>query len=353
MTRGQVIDGLATRLCEALPDIVFLVDPGGTVHFCNRRAARLIGRPATEIVGRRLVDFVAGAHQPVLAQIMRCARSGSPLPGTLRLATPSGEVVLQVRGAALGTDLDRRLIFLQCVQKHQASQLFVELNTRLTRLTDELHRRSRLHAQLQRTLDERDVLLREVHHRVRNNLQVITSFLSLQARETNSRPARLALREAQARIRALGVIHGQLYTQEHPGEVDFSQLVPALCTQLLGVYGTGRDRVRFEVALPTWPIDLDRAVPLALLITEAVTNALKHAFPNEREGTVWIGLREADPGRRLRIVDDGIGLPAGQGARLRGSLGMRLMRALAEQIGSELELRSDQGVEVEITLIDA
>lgn len=348
-----MIDSLTARLFEALPDIVFLVDQSGRVHLCNRRAARLLGCPMGEIIGRPLTDFVAGAHDPVLASLRRWAGSGSPLPGKLRLATPSGEVALQARGAALGHDHEGKLIFVQCTEKHKSSELFLDLNTRLSRLTDELHRRRALHSKLQRALDDREVLLKEVHHRVRNNLQVITSFLSLQARETDSEMARLALREAQARIRTLGLIHGQLYTQQDLAAVDFNQFVPALCAQLMTVYGTPAEQVSFEIGMPTWLLDLDRAVPLSLLITEAVTNALKHAFPHDRRGTVWIETRQHDSGRTLRIADDGIGLPAGQGVRLRGSLGMRLMRALADQVGGELELGSEQGVEVLITLSDA
>lgn len=345
-----MIDSLTRRLCETLPNIVFLVDPDGTVHFCNRRAARLLGRPAAEIIGRSLVEFVSGAPEPVLAHVGRCARSGSPLPGPLPVATPEGPVTLRARGAALRTGNGDTLVFLQCEEKRQASELFLQLNARLSRLTDELHRRRRLHANLQRALDEREVLLKEVHHRVRNNLQVITSFLSLQARETDSKMARLALREAQARIRALGVIHGQLYAQDNLGEVDLGQLVPALCTQLMTVYGVAPERVRFVTVLPRWLIDLERAVPMALLLTEALTNALKHAFPDGRTGTVRVELDERAPRRVLRIADDGVGLPADRTAAWRGSLGMRLMRALAEQIGGELEIRSASGVEVLVTL---
>jgi two-component sensor histidine kinase len=348
----SAIDGLADRLCDALPEVALLVDRGGTVLLANRRAARLLGRRADEIIGRPVTEFLAGDPAPALAYLARCARSGEPLPGALALATSSGPDLQQAHGAALRADDGSTLVFLRCVEKRQASRLFLELNTRLARLNDELYRRGRLQAELQRALDEREVLLREVHHRVRNNLQVITSFLNLQLRGVDSEVSRQALLEAQTRIRALGVIHGQLYAQDNLGEVDVARLVPELCCQLAVIYGMPRERVRFAVALPPWPLDLNRAVPLALLITEAVTNALKYAFPDGRSGTVTIVLEPGSGARVLRIADDGVGLPAGTCDGNTRSLGWRLMGALADQLDAGLDVRSNGGVEVRLALPD-
>jgi two-component sensor histidine kinase len=156
--------------------------------------------------------------------------------------------------------------------------------------------------------------------------------------------------EKQTRIRTLGLIHGQLYAQDNLGEVDVAAFVPELCAQLASVYGAGEERVRFRIALPPWRLDLGRAVPLALLITEIVTNALKYAFPGERTGTVAVELRNDDRERVLRIVDDGVGLPEGAAEPDRRSLGLRLMHALADQLDARLEVLNRDGVEVRITL---
>ncbi|HET6518639.1 MAG TPA: histidine kinase dimerization/phosphoacceptor domain -containing protein [Geminicoccaceae bacterium] len=350
-----MIGGSARQLCDALPEVVFLVDLRGSVVLANGRAARLLGRRADQIAGRPLAEFVAGDPAPARAYLARCARSGAPVPGALRLATPRGDIVQQAQGAAVTTDDGARLVFLRCTEKREASRLFLDLNARLARLSDELYKRGRLQAELQRAVGEREVLLKEVHHRVRNNLQVITSFLNLQLRGLESDAARRALREAQTRIRTLGLIHGQLYAQDNLAEVDFAEFVPELCAQLASVYGVAGERVRFRIALPPWRLDLGRAVPLALLVTEAVTNALKYAFPGERSGTVAIELREADGGggaRLLRVADDGVGPFEGALDEGRRSLGLRLMHALAEQLDARLEILSRGGVEVRITLPD-
>lgn len=347
-------DGLASRLCEALPEFVFLLDRAGTIHVCNSRAARLLGRAVPELTGRPLLDFVAEQPAAAHAYLRRCAGSGEPLPGALclRAGEGGGPVRLQTRGSTVRSDQGTRLIFLRGVERQRASQVFVDLNARLAQLADELHRRRRLQLELEQALDDREVLLREVHHRVRNNLQVVTSFLRLQAREVDSEPARVALREAQARIRTLGLIHGQLYGEAHFREVDLGGLVPALCPQLASVYGSPPDQIRFEVVLPSWLIELNRAVPLALLVTEAVTNALKHAFPGGRRGTVRIDLEHGEDGAVLRIADDGVGLPTHPRAATHSPLGMRLMAALAEQAGVRLEVRSERGVEVRIAMLE-
>lgn len=346
-------DSLASRLCEALPEIVFLLDPAGTIRLCNSRAARSLGRAVPDLSGRPLLDFVAEEPAAARAYLRRCAGSGAPLPGVLCLrAGEGGRVLLQMRGSTVRTDEGTRLTFLRGVERQHASQVFLDLNARLARLADELHRRRRLQIELQQAVEDREVLLREVHHRVRNNLQVITSFLSLQGREVESESARVALREAQARIRTLGLIHGQLYGEAHFSEVDFGTLVPALCPQLAAVYGSAPDQIRFEVTLPSRVIELNRAVPLALLVTEAVTNSLKHAFPDGRTGTVRIDLEQGEDGAILRIGDDGVGLPEHSHSATRGPLGMRLMAALADQAGVRLEIRSERGVEVRIAIVE-
>lgn len=342
--------GVLPRLCDALPDLVFLLDGRFVIGLANRRAARLLGRSAAEMVGRPLLELVAGDPAPIETYLQRCARSGEPLPGSVPLATPSGPMTLHARGAAIKGDGGVNLVLLRCLEKPQVSRLFQNLNARLAHLADELHRGRRLQIELRDALEERELLLKEVHHRVRNNLQVVSSFLSLQAREAGNEVVREVLREAQTRIRALGLVHGQLYKEHRLGEVDLGELVPELCVQLASVYGVPKERIGFAIALSPWSLELNRAVPAALLITEAVTNALKHAYPEGRSGTIRVHLEQHRDTRILCIGDDGVGLPETRTRGRKGSLGMRLMQALAEQLDSRLEVRSTDGVEVRLAL---
>lgn len=345
-----MIDSLLLRLCDALPDVVLLLDREWTVRAANRRAGRLLGLPAAQIVGRPVLDLIDGEPAVTRSYLARCAGSGSPLPGALVLRTPSDPAALQVRGAALKADDGAAFILLRGIEKPKATELFLDLNARLSRLSDELHRRNRLQTELMRRLNEREVLLKEVHHRVRNNLQVITSFINLQLHEVGSEAARHVLREVQARVRVLGLIHGQLYAQDDLAEVDLGRLLPALCAELATVYGIAPTRVRLAIDVPPWPVGLGPAVPIALLTTEVVTNALKHAFPAGRSGTVRIELEQRDDSQLLRIADDGIGWPDARRGGARRALGMRLLEVLAEQVEGELEVRSTTGVEVLLVL---
>ena len=136
-----MVDSLARHLCDALPEAVFLVDLRGAVVLANARAARLLGRRADEIAGRPLAEFVAGDPAPVRAYLARCARSGAPLPGTLRLATPQGPALQQAQGAAVVAHDGGRLVFLRCTEKREASRLFADLNARLARSTKRSRRK--------------------------------------------------------------------------------------------------------------------------------------------------------------------------------------------------------------------
>ena len=192
-----------------------------------------------------------------------------------------------------------------------------------------------------------DTLLNAVHHRVRNNLQVITSFLNLQMSKHGPGIVREALREAQARIQALALVHNQLYSESNLDRIDIAQLLPRLALNVVKIYGaTGR--VAVSTALFPWSMSVARASPLALLATETVTNAVRHGFPGERSGTIKLeAWRSADERPTLRIADDGVGMPVGQDGSQR-SIGLDVMRALATQLDARLDIRSGAGVVVEV-----
>ncbi len=193
---------------------------------------------------------------------------------------------------------------------------------------------------LERSLADKEVLLKEVHHRVKNNLQTVISLLALRSRRTASPIAREAIAAAQTRIRALALLHTHLYQQEDIRRVALRPFLTELC----GLVETAVDGVGVPVTLhlDVAPIDIDaeRAIPLALLVVEAVSNAYEHAFEGRASGNIAVTLRRLDEDRlELQVADDGIGI--GDGAN--GGLGLTLARLLAGQIGGELRLGSGTG----------
>ncbi len=222
-----------------------------------------------------------------------------------------------------------------------------ELGSTFTDMADRIAARE---AELQASLAQKEVLLKEIHHRVKNNLQIVSSLLNLRARSIKNTAIREALEEVQTRIKALALVHRSLYEQDGPTSVDIERFLPELC-QVIGD-GSAPDGSVIEVRAEVVPgrIAADKATPIALLVTECVTNAFRHAFPDGRAGTIVVRLeRLAGGGRRLSIVDDGIGSPAEVAS---GGMGLVLARLLAKQIGGELRISGPPGTTVAVDLPD-
>jgi two-component sensor histidine kinase len=197
-------------------------------------------------------------------------------------------------------------------------------------------------AELRASLAHKEVLLKEVHHRVKNNLQIVSSLLSLRTRSARNPPVREALEEVQMRIDALALVHRNLYEHAEPTVVELSAFLSDLGRLLIG--GGERDpegRIRLSVEVEPALIPADRAVPIALLVTELVTNAERHAFPDGRSGLIMLRLCRTDGKARLSVADDGIG-PPGPGSP--AGLGMTLCRLLAKQIGGQLDISGPPGM---------
>jgi PAS domain S-box-containing protein len=208
--------------------------------------------------------------------------------------------------------------------------------------------RKRAEEQIRSSLNEKEVLLREIHHRVKNNLQIVVSLLSLQGERIKEAGARDSLLESQNRIRSMALIHESLYRSENLAQIDLAQYVERLCRYLYRSYGVDPERIRLQLELAHNRLDVDRAVTCGLLINELVSNALVHAFPNGRRGTLLVRFA-ADAGKlQLAVRDDGVGLERDPFAELPTSLGLTLVADLTRQLGAELAVDRAGGTEFRI-----
>ncbi len=342
---------LAAASCQGvldvLPDAVLLLDERARVRGVNARARQVLGRRADELLEHSALEFVSDEPEGVLRYLSQASASGSALPGKLTLRTPDGPAVVGTYAAAVPGD-EQRLVVLRCVEQPAVSRVFRALEDRLLELRAELEQERKRQSEMHQALAERDTLLSEVHHRVRNNLQVITSFLNLQMSKHGPGEARDVLREAQARIQALALVHNQLYRESNLDQIDVARLLPSLSQNVIKIYGA-MDRVTVSTSLFAWPLTVARASPLALLVTEAVTNALKHAFPEGQSGTIRLEAWQEGARPVLRIADDGLGMADGERSAGGRSIGFDVMHALAAQLDARLEIRSERGVTVELT----
>jgi len=207
------------------------------------------------------------------------------------------------------------------------------------------------HDELERTVLEKEVLLREVHHRVKNNLAVVTGLVRLQLNELEEADAATApLAKTRDRMEVMGLIHNMLYQEQNLARIEFNGVLSRLVSQLRSRYGEERG-IHVTKDLDEVYLDVGQALPLGLIANEAITNAFTHAFSQACPGTVRIYL-EADvphPGTcRLLIADDGEGLPAGFVLEKQESLGLRMMTALAGQLSAELSVTGGDGTRVSV-----
>ena len=200
----------------------------------------------------------------------------------------------------------------------------------------------------QRTADlgaanaELGTLFQEVHHRVKNNLQVVTSLLRLQQMRVEAPQARAALQDSIDRIHAMGLVHQLLYSKQELSSVDFAEYGTTLAGQLVGAYGMA-DRIAVVVSGDPVRFDLDTTIPIALIVNETVSNALKHAFPQDARGRIDIAVHRDGDDIVLTVRDDGKGMPEGADWRTLPSLGLRIVRSLSAQLGGEADFATDNG----------
>jgi two-component sensor histidine kinase/CheY-like chemotaxis protein len=219
--------------------------------------------------------------------------------------------------------------------------VFVEL-TQTAALRAELAERQRNESMMKAALQEKEVLLKEIHHRVKNNLQVISSLLNLQSERLKNTEAQAIFQESQTRVRSMAMIHEKLYQSDSISRVDFGEYIASLTSMLHDTYAEPRSDVRVETCLDPVFLEIDTAVPLALIINELVSNCLKYAYPRGQSGVVWLSLRAAPDSRyRLTVRDEGAGLPAGFVVEKAGTLGLQLVGMLSQQLRGELSWRSN------------
>jgi len=200
-------------------------------------------------------------------------------------------------------------------------------------------------------LHQRETMLREIHHRVKNNMQVMSSLLSLQSRVASNPAISRMLEENQNRIQSMALLHEILYQSDDLAVVDFSKYLRRMVDHLFRSYGVDNRQIRLHTELDAVGLELDDALPSGLLISEVVSNSLKHGFPEGRKGEVRIVLRRQSANMvSLLVSDNGVGLPQHLNWTKSRSLGLRLVRVLAQQLRANLNIRS-QGGGTEVKLV--
>ncbi len=193
------------------------------------------------------------------------------------------------------------------------------------------------------SIREKELLLKEVHHRVKNNLQVISSLLSLQAQEIRDPEMIRLFQESQTRVRSMALIHEQLYRSDDLARIDFAAYVQELVDNLRQGFGTSAARVSFRLDVQSVPLLLDLAIPCGMIVNELVANALQHAFSEDHPGEIRIAFAQEGGSYSISVADDGVGMREGLAAGAATSTGLKVVQALTRQIHGRLDHTYQEG----------
>jgi excisionase family DNA binding protein len=334
------------RLLETLPAGAYTCDADGLITYFNPQAVELWGRaPALNDP----VDRFCGSFKLF-------ATDGSPIAHDqcwMALALTKNEAY---NGQAIVIERPdgRRLTVLAHANPiHDASGTLLGAVNVLVDISERQHTEQALReheARLTVALREKEILLREIHHRVKNNLQVICSLLSLQGERLEDAALREVFQESEQRITTMALIHETLYQVSDMASFHLAPYVQRLGETLLRAYGGEEGRVTLTTRLEELMLPLDSAVPCGLILHEFLSNALKHAFPDGQEGTITLDLREAPEQHvTLRVIDTGVGVPDGFDVRQTDSFGLQLVCALTEQLGGTLTVAGQGGTTCTLT----
>ena len=360
-------------LVESISDYaIYLLDPQGQVASWNVGAERSKGYTQEEVQGRNFSMFflpeAVAAGLPA-RELAAAAREGRFETQNWRLrkggekfwAMVSLTAIRCPRGKLLGFAKITRDMTAQKALEQAQARLALDLDQRVTERTRQLESTVRelqakndeveaLIAMVSRDLGEKEVLLREVYHRVKNNLQVVQSLLKMGARTLRSVDARHAIETAVQRVHVMATVHEHLYQMPDLARLPLSEFLRDIVEGAIASNSERPDRVELQLDIDQILVPLDLAIPLGLLANELVSNCLKHGLAHGRPGRINLSARTISGAVRFVIQDDGVGLPEGFDATKCPSMGVKLAASLAHQLGGRLEFTSSNGCRVEADL---
>jgi two-component sensor histidine kinase/putative methionine-R-sulfoxide reductase with GAF domain len=293
-----------------------------TEQVLESMGAKVLGNPARSYLG---VPILVGEDVTGVISIQSVEREGMFDDSNVRLM----ETIAATVGAAI-----------------QNAQLYGAMQ-------QEVVVRQRAEEEIKLSLREKEVLLKEIHHRVKNNLQIITSLLNLQSAQLKDPESLTLFRESQFRVRSMALIHEKLYQSKDLARIEFDSYVRDLMVYLFRSYAANPDQIRMRIETNDIYLGIDTAIPCGLIISELVTNTIKYAFPGGRRGELHVGLvPEANGYLTLVVEDNGIGLPQDFDWRESDSLGLQLVNTLSSQLHGDIQVSGEGGTSFRITFLE-
>ncbi|WP_211290130.1 histidine kinase dimerization/phosphoacceptor domain -containing protein [Methanobacterium subterraneum] len=331
-------DQRLAEIIDFLPDATFAIDVEGRVISWNRAIEEMTWVWSEEILGKDNYEYSLpfyGERRPGLIDLFNSSdeeieRHYQNLKKNGKVLTAETEVTLKG---------ERRTVWVKAVPLEDSKGNFIGAIEAIRDITDLRNAEKKL----KKSLKEKEILLKEIHHRVKNNLMIISSLLNLQSHYIKDKEALDVFRESQNRAKSMALIHERLYQSTDLKNIDFGDYIRSLTTDLYHSMVSDPGRVNLDLDLEDVKIDINTVVPLGLIVNELVTNSMKYAFPDDECGHIKVELHHEHENVVLRVSDNGVGFPRDVDYKNTNSLGLQLVNNLIIQIDGELELDNNQG----------
>ncbi|MDJ1185235.1 PAS domain S-box protein [Roseofilum casamattae] len=318
-------------LVSHIPGAIYrsLVDENWTIEFISDAIATITGYSARELMSQTVSGLARLVYPEDLSRIRQeietALSEAIPFELEYRMVARDG-TIHWVYGKGQGV--------------WNEQQELVYLDGAIFDVSD----RKKTETQLKASLAEKEVLLREIHHRVKNNLNIVYNLLDMQSKTAEAPAIEELLEDSKKRLETMALIHQKLYLSNSLSHINFAEYIHSLVQSIWASYGARTQGIDLQIEAEPVDLNIETAIPTGLTINELATNALKHAFPEGRSGTVWIKFRQIENEQLdLKVIDDGIGFPSDRNWQTSPSLGMHLVHILAEQLDGKLEITLQNG----------
>ncbi|MBF0558070.1 MAG: PAS domain-containing protein [Nitrospirae bacterium] len=308
-------------------DLMAIADPNGCFKKMNPACLRVLGYSEEELLSKPFVDFVHPEdRQATLDEMARQIQRGYSLNFENRYVCKDGSV--------------RNLSWHANFVAREGITYATARDITEAKRAEEL---------IKQSLREKETLLREIHHRVKNNMAVVSSLLSLQANSIKDLSVRHLFEESQQRVKSMALVHEKLYGTKDLSSINFKDYIKTIVQEIMILYHVDSSAIATEINIEDIELDLESAVPCALIINELLTNAFKYAFAGEKGGVLSICFTKVDSTYTLTVRDNGVGLPEGFDEKETDTLGLQIVNVLTKQLRGTLQIKSDEGTEAVVT----
>ncbi len=319
------------KLFEKNPDYNILFDTNGVIREVNEATVKMMGLSKDEIVGKKFTELESIPPENVssiLGELFRILEGKEIKPFESKFIDGNGDIHYIIIHA------------IPFLEKGKVERI-LGIGADITQL-------KKAENKILSSLSEKEALLREIHHRVNNNMQIISSLLNLQTLYVHEEETKEVLQDSQRRVKSMAMVHEKLYRAGDLSHIKFKEYTEKLVSDIFSTYNRRTGDIKFILNMDEIELNMETAIPLGLIINELVTNSLKFAFP-ENEGSITIELENNNGQFVLTVADDGIGLPPDFDLNKTHSLGLRLVNSLVIQLDGEISMDSSQGAEYKIT----